>query len=216
MIPKIIWQTEEAEFEQLLPFQKNIIETWKKLNPDWEHRYTDSKQREQDVKDYSDTLYKIYKIGNGMNRADIWRMVVTYKYGGFYADMDSVCIIPLNDFISQFYKDEDMICSPNGFQTPLGYVNNSNFAAIKNSKTTKSILDDVILECEKMLASGELRYAPVWNYFSSNAIKNEYGICYASNYFVHSKDFKENFDMNYKFLYNGEMISYLDWKNNDK
>jgi hypothetical protein len=216
MIPKIIWQTEEAEFENLLPFQKNIIGTWKNLNPDWEHRYADSKQREQDVKDYNDTLYKIYQISSGINRADMWRMVVTYTHGGFYADMDSICTVPLNDIISKYYEDEDMISSSVGFQTITKNINNSNFATIKNSKTMKSILDDAIVECEKMLANGSnlpnnIPGIPVWNCFSSNAIKNEYGICYIDNYFIHSKDFKDKFDQNYQVLYNNKLTSYLEF-----
>jgi hypothetical protein len=214
MIPKIIWQTEEAEFESLFPFQKNIIGTWKNLNPDWEHRYADSKQREQYVKDYNDTLYKVYQISSGINRADMWRMVVTYTHGGFYADMDSICTVPLNDVISQNYKDEDMISSSVGFQTIPKTINNSNFATIKNSKTMKSILDDSIVECEKMLANknnlpNNIPGIPVWNCFSSNAIKNEYGICYIDNYFIHSKDFKDKFDQNYQVLYNNKLTSYL-------
>jgi hypothetical protein len=215
MIPKIIWQTEEAEFENLLPFQKNIIGTWKNLNPDWEHRYADSKQREQDVKDYNDKLYKIYQISSGVNRADMWRMVVTYTHGGVYADMDSVCTTSLNDVIFQCYKDEDMISTSNGFQTYDGSINCSNFAAIKNSKTMKSILDDTIIECEKMLANrnnlpNNIPGIPVWNCFSNNAIKNEYGVCHIDNYFSHSKDYKYKFDLNTQIMYNGNIVNYLD------
>jgi hypothetical protein len=216
MIPKIIWQTEEAEFENLLPFQKNIIGTWKNLNPDWEHRYADSKQREQDVKDYNDTLYKVYQISSGINRADMWRMVVTYTHGGFYADMDSVCTVPLNDVISQYYKDEDMISSSKGFQTNSESINNSNFAATKNSKTMKSILDDIVEECKKILASGSrlpstIPGVPVHGCFSSNAIKNEYGVCHIDNYFSHSKDYKDKFDIDYKIVYNGKLTSYSEF-----
>ena len=199
MIPKIIWQTEEAEFEDLLPFQKKIIDTWKNLNPDWEHRYADSKQREQDVKEYNDTLYKIYQISSGINKADIWRLVVTYTHGGFYADMDSICTTPLNSVISQYYKNEDMICSSKGFQTAPDGINNSNFATIKYSKTMKSILDDTITACEKMLKHEKIvfnmvRGNPVHPIFSSNAVKNEYGILYLDDYFIHSKDFKRGFE----------------------
>jgi hypothetical protein len=216
MIPKIIWQTQESEFENLLPFQKNIIGTWKNLNPDWEHRYADSKQREQDVKDYNDTLYKVYQISSGINRADMWRMVVTYTHGGFYADMDSICTFPLNNAISQYYKNEDMISSSKGFQTNSESINNSNFAATKNSKTMKSILDDIIEECEKILASGSrlpstIPGFPVYGCFSKNAIKNEYGVCYIDNYFSHSKDYKDKFDIDYKIVYNGKLTSYSEF-----
>jgi hypothetical protein len=215
MIPKIIWQTEEAEFENLLPFQKNIIGTWKNLNPDWEHRYADSKQREQDVKDYNDTLYSIYKISSGVNRADMWRMVVTYTHGGVYADMDSICTMPLDQMIKQYYNGEDIICSSYGFQTKRGGINNSNFATIKNSKTIKLVLDEVILECEKMLEFGDkftniFPGVPVWGCFSSAAIKNKDNICFQDNYFLHSGDFKYRFDLNAQIMYNGDIVNYLD------
>lgn len=215
MIPKIIWQTEESEFENLLPFQKNVIGTWKNLNPGWEHKYADANQREQDVKDYNDTLYKIYQISSGINRADMWRMVVTYTHGGVYADMDSVCTMPLDDMLEKYYNDEDMICSPKGFQTDSFAVNNSNFAAVKNSQTLKIVLDNIILKCEEMLkrkdlVSNIIPGVPVWHCFSNAAIENENIICSQSSYFNHSKDFKNDFDLNSETLYNGEIVNYLD------
>lgn len=215
MIPKIIWQTEESEFKNLLPFQKNIIGTWKNLNPGWEHRYADAKQREQDVKDYNNTLYKIYQVSSGINRADMWRMVVTYTHGGVYADMDSICTMPLDDMLKKYYNGEDMICSPKGFQTESFAVNNSNFASIKNSQTLKMVLDNTILECEEMLKHENILPniipgVPVWNCFSNAAVQNKNMICSQSSYFNHSKDFKDGFDLNSKTLYNGHIVNYLD------
>ena len=215
MIPKIIWQTQEPEFKDLLPFQKNIIGTWKNLNPDWEHRYADSKQREQDVKDYNDTLYKIYQVSSGINRADMWRMVVTYTNGGVYADMDSICTMPLDDMLEKYYNSEDMLSTSNGFQTNAGAINCSNFATTKNSKTMKLILDDAILECEKMLKDKNslpniIPGMPVWSCFSKRSLENKYGLCYVDNYFIHSKDFKDDFDLNIQVTYNGEIVNYLD------
>jgi hypothetical protein len=141
-------------------------------------------------------------------------MVATYTHGGFYADMDSICTTPLNNVISQYYKGEDMISTSNGFQSYAGSINCSNFAAIKNSKTMKSILDDVILECEKILEGGNnlpnlIPGIPVWNCFSKRSIENQYGMCYIDNYFVHSKDFKDKFDLNHQVLYNNKITSYL-------
>jgi hypothetical protein len=216
MIPKIIWQTEEKPYSELKPFQKNIIGTWKNLNPDWDHRYVDDKQREQDVKKYSDTLHKIYQISSGVNKSDIWRIVITYLHGGVYADMDSVCQIPLNDLIDKYYQGEDMICSKLGYQTLPGYINNSNFAAIKNSKTIKLILDDVLVKSEKILAN-LLEFktiqnighgSPVHSLFSYNTANSKHAICYNNEYFFHSEYFKSKFDIEYGILYNNELISY--------
>ena len=212
MIPKIIWQTQEPEFKDLLPFQKRVIDTWINLNPGWEHRYIDAKQREQEVKEYNNTLYQAYILASGVNQADIWRIIVTYKYGGVYADMDSICTLSLDNVLKKHYNNEDMISTSIGFQVTSNCcvidgvrnrdyvgVNCSNFATTKNSKTMKSILDEVIVECDTILNSGHNRVfkdhgIPVWLAFSKNAVKNEYGICYLDDYFIHSKDFKVGFE----------------------
>jgi hypothetical protein len=215
MIPKIIWQTHESEYKNLFPFQKNIINTWKILNPDWEHRYTDSKQREQDVKDYNETLYKIYQISSGINKADIWRMVAMYTHGGVYADMDSICTMPLDEMLEKYYNNEDLICSSIGFQTSPSAVNNSNFATTKNSQILKMVLDNTILKCENMLKHNNnlpnlSPGVPVYNCFSNAAVKNKNIVCFQDGYFIHSKDFKDHFDLNTQVMYNGETVSYLD------
>jgi mannosyltransferase OCH1-like enzyme len=49
-VPKIIWQTHESKYNDLLPFQKDITNTWKNLNPGWEYRYINAEQRSLEVK----------------------------------------------------------------------------------------------------------------------------------------------------------------------
>ncbi|MBE0674896.1 MAG: hypothetical protein IH591_09570, partial [Bacteroidales bacterium] len=39
------------------------------------------------------------KIKYGASKADIWRYLIMYKYGGVYADMDCRCINPLRQWI---------------------------------------------------------------------------------------------------------------------
>jgi mannosyltransferase OCH1-like enzyme len=97
MIPKIIWQTHENRYEDLEPFQKNIINTWKNLNPGWKHNYVDAEQRSRDVKEYDENLHTYYLASGKLHQSDIWRLVVTYNHGGFYADMDSICIETIED-----------------------------------------------------------------------------------------------------------------------
>jgi hypothetical protein len=215
MIPKIIWQTHEKPFEDLEPFQKNIIGTWKNLNPGWEHMYVDSNQRKEHVKQYSSTLYKIYKISNGSSQSDIWRTLVTYNNGGVYADMDSVCTMPLDDMIEKHYNGEDIICSPEGFQTNPNTINSSNFAATKNSKTLKMAIDNATSECKEFLKNKDTLSirgfgAPLWKCFSDSAIKNKDVVCFNSNYFSHSEEFKNSFELNTTVLYNCKTLTYFD------
>ena len=216
MIPKIIWQTEEPEFKDLPLFKKDIIGTWKNLNPSWEHRYVDAKQREKYVKDYNYTLYSAYKISNCVDRSDIWRMVVTYKYGGFYADMDSICTIPLDDILKKHYNEEDIVSTSEGFQTNPGAINCSNFVAIKNSKTLKIVLDSLELRCEDVIKyNNNVPHstpgsALIGSCFYLAVTTNKNIACFQDYYFSHSKNYKNSFNLNYQIVYDGVIANYLD------
>lgn len=213
MIPRIIWQTDEKPYDELEPFKKNIIETWKNLNPGWKHIYVDSQERESYVKKHNSTLYDVYKISNGMTQADIWRMLVIYRNGGVYADMDSVAIAPLDESITKSYKGEEIICTSKGFQTGPEMLNISNFCAIKNSKIMKFILSEIILECKSMIEFKKPEYNnpgwPALNCFSRVALKNTDDLCFMDNYFSHSDVLKLDFDLNYEVSVNAQVYTYL-------
>ena len=215
MIPKIIWQTYDTKYEDLPAFQKNIISTWQALNPGWEYNYADAEQRAKDVKNFDKYLYWLYSNVNKILQANIWRYMIVYQNGGFYADMDSVCITPLDEVINKYYNSEDMICTERGYQCSV--VNNSNFAAIKNSKILDLILKDTITESKLIIKSmenyidentGKIIYSGY--FFSNRVLEKNKSVCYPQDYFIHSKDLKDDFDLMYKIIYNGKEITYKD------
>ena len=214
MITKIIWQTHEKPYEDLEPFQKNVINNWKNLNPTWSHSYVSAEERHKYIKGYNEKLYESYILCSPINQADIWRLIMTYTYGGFYADMDSICIMPLDEVINENYNDEDMICSSPGFQADNEWINNSNFAAVRNSTILKLIIDKVILECEDITESENFDLFNndgliVWLKFCNTTLENKDSICFQDNYFSHSKDYKEAFDIGGCFvMYNKEEVTY--------
>ena len=146
---------------------------------------------------------------------------MTYTYGGFYADMDSICTMSLDEVVNENYNDEDMICSSPGFQAPGDWINNSNFAAVRNSIILKLIIDKVILECKKIIDSGNLDIFKhdgliVWSNFCNTAMENKNDICFQDSYFSHSKDYKENFDVGlFTVIYNKEEVSYKELANSN-
>jgi len=146
MIPKIIWQTHEWDYNNLPIVYKKTSQTWKNLNPLWEYKYFNRTQRESFIVDNYPHLVKTYLDEPGVRQADIWRYCVVHKYGGVYADMDSVCVKPL-DYMLENYKNEDLIALDKGSVGPKekekGFVNNSNFAAVQDSKLLKNIIDDL-------------------------------------------------------------------------
>lgn len=227
MIPKIIWQTHEPQYLNLKDYQLNITYTWKNLNPDWEYCYVSSKEREEAVKKFDSFLYQCYMESNGVNQSDIWRLITIYENGGIYADMDSVCIMPLNDMILKNYNKEEMICTPQGYQTGVLELcpNNAIFAAVKNSTIIKSMLDKIILRYKQILCTLELNGEnlssllpgdPCWDIFCSICIKNKNKILFNTDYVIHSGDYKTGFDPNMIITYNKQNINYLELcKKND-
>jgi mannosyltransferase OCH1-like enzyme len=114
MIPKIIWQTYESSFEELPKEAKNLVKIWKEKNPEWEYCYMDSRQRDDFVlKEFGKEWFDIYSnINLGIIKANIWRCMVVYKYGGVYSDLDTLCIEPIESWIKEDFsltvaKDDD-------------------------------------------------------------------------------------------------------------
>ncbi len=210
MIPKIIWQTHEKEYKDLFKFQKNIVGTWKNLNPTWDYRYVDANQRAVDVKGYSEILYKYYNASDNFHRSDIWRLVALYTHGGFYADMDSVCTMPIDEMLQNGYKGQELICSPEGFQHTG--INSSNFGVVKNSKIIKSIIDSLLLQYDKIKIEDfpKLDFAfPENHTFSEIAKTHKDFIFFNHDYFSHSKDYKTVFNYdNHVITFNGEKVNY--------
>ncbi len=209
MIPKIIWQTHEKKYNDLPAFQNNIIGTWKNLNPGWEHSYVDAEERCETVKKYNDFLYSCYIELDNIHKSDIWRLIAIYTHGGFYADMDSICLETIEYSIGKGYKGEELICSSKGFQH--SGINNSNFGAIKNSKIIKSIIDSLILQFKdiKIEDVPKLGFGFPENYtFSKIAQDNENLIYFNNKYFSHSEVHKTSFDINRHVSFNGKIINY--------
>jgi len=101
-IPKKIFQT-WTNLNVSEKLQK-IIDTWKINNPDYEYfLYDNNMSRNFIVENFSIEVINAYdKINTGAFRADLWRYCILYKYGGFYADIDTLCIGKIDDFINEY------------------------------------------------------------------------------------------------------------------
>jgi hypothetical protein len=99
-IPKRIFQTfEHKSFEPL--FQK-FVDDWKIYNNDFEYFLFDEQDRQKFIKNnFSSNVYDAYtRIMPPAFKCDLWRYCILYKYGGFYVDIDTVCLSSLDNFIN--------------------------------------------------------------------------------------------------------------------
>jgi mannosyltransferase OCH1-like enzyme len=107
MIPKNIFQT---WYTKDLPHEiQNIINRMKQLNHNYNYYlYTDDEMDDFVREHYTGEIYESYsKLNLIVAKADFWRYLVLYKYGGVYLDMDSAIDFRLDDFIGR----EDAILS---------------------------------------------------------------------------------------------------------
>ena len=98
-IPRNIYQTFES-FE-CCENMYNSIQSWKDLNIEYEHYYFDNKKSVEFINKYFDksVLTAYLKLVPGAFKADLWRCCVLYINGGVYVDADTICLLPLKDYI---------------------------------------------------------------------------------------------------------------------
>lgn len=145
-VPKIIWQTGKDNFEDLkYPFNLNV-ETWKKLNPNWEYRYTNQQEKYDQIKSFGDSeLIELSEnVPHGVFLADIWRYVTIYQFGGVYADLDTAAKISLDllEYNHTHYKNQAFIMPNLGKH---GYTLDTKPTKFINGKEVHCF------ECEKFL-----------------------------------------------------------------
>lgn len=95
-IPRIIHQTWKTG--NLPPLAVRNVNSWKYLNQEYEHRlYTDD-----DISSYVERrhpdLQHVWQRMKPIHRADMFRYLILYDVGGYYADIDVTLNIPLNDW----------------------------------------------------------------------------------------------------------------------
>lgn len=103
MIPSTIWQTYKKPYEQLPDYIKKISNTWKDKNPDYDYVYmSDDDAREFIRKEYGSKVVKLFdNVPVGVMRADMFRYLVLLKEGGIYADLDTICNVPADEWVDR-------------------------------------------------------------------------------------------------------------------
>lgn len=80
-------------------FMKSYADSWIDQNPEYEYRFHDDNDMIGFIKtDFPDYLEGYKRLKYGASKADLWRYLIIYKYGGVYADMDCRCITPLREW----------------------------------------------------------------------------------------------------------------------
>jgi len=102
-IPKIIWQTMKTN--QVPVFMQRYADSWINLNPEYEYRFCDDNDIVDFLKkDFPEYLEGYQNLKYGASKADLWRYLIIYKYGGVYADIDCMCLNSLRNWVDKDAK----------------------------------------------------------------------------------------------------------------
>ena len=142
-IPKNIYQTHKSiNYINTKPKLVKAIKSWVKHTKEFSYFFYNNQMCDDFIKNnFDENVYKAYSmLPMPVMKADLWRYCIIYKYGGIYADTDTVCKINPNIFINNSFltivpENETHLCQ---------WV----FSAPANSPILKSIID---LSVERIL-----------------------------------------------------------------
>lgn len=201
--PKIIWQTHNYKKEHLADFHRKLCGNWANLNPGWDYRYVSHIDREIKVEQYPE-LYELYQRCEPMYQADIWRYIVTHEEGGVYADMDSVCIQPLDEILDNIEGDPEVVMLIGKDTTHT--IWNTIYAAKEKSNLMKAVVDKLSLSYQDRNSSITYNiFFEAMRKASSDLVSRHYGGV------VHSQGFKRLFPSNLTVSINGIEQDYDDF-----
>jgi len=100
-IPRNIFQTWSTK--NISDKFRELTQTWINNNQNYAYFLFDDIDCEEFIKKNFDTsVYNAYcRIIPGAFKADLWRYCMLYIYGGVYADMDTICNRPIDDFLDE-------------------------------------------------------------------------------------------------------------------
>tara|TARA_B100001173_G_C16020117_1_gene561639 strand:- start:1100 stop:1864 length:765 start_codon:yes stop_codon:yes gene_type:complete len=98
MIPKQIHMTWKNK--NLPNFFQNNIDSWKKLNPEYNIIFYDDEKINNFFNKYCQEYLNIINSYDKMiNKVDIFKMLVLYYFGGVYVDCDVKCLKPIDELL---------------------------------------------------------------------------------------------------------------------
>lgn len=98
MIPRILHQTWKT---RRIPEEwRDARKSWLDAHPDWEHRFWTDDDLERLVRRRAPDLYPLWRdYPDQIQRVDAARYLILHEFGGVYADLDMICLRPLDDLL---------------------------------------------------------------------------------------------------------------------
>lgn len=205
-IPKNIYQTHKSK--QFIINNKPLLKatySWKK-NKNFSYHFYEDTQCDTFIKEHFPEVFPVYnKCPVNVMKADIWRYCIIYKYGGIYADADTILLYDPNLFI----KSKQLVVVPENDTHFCQWI----FAAPPNSPILKSVID---LCVQRLLSMKEIKGEHVIHYCTGPGVFTDGIVRYLLKNFKQipkpleylNKYKKESYEDNPETKMNGNIYKY--------
>lgn len=96
-IPYILHQTWKNDNDG--PFS-NYVTSWKRVMPSLNRKFYADNDIDESVAQIVPHMFDEYmKFGFFIEKVDFFRYAILWKYGGIYADMDTECLLPIDELL---------------------------------------------------------------------------------------------------------------------
>ena len=162
MIPKNIFQTHKLqEYIQTDVRLINATNSWKKYS-DYKYSFYNDIQCYEFIQTFFPEIIDVYeKLPLNVMKADLWRYCIIYKYGGIYADADSVLKGNPDIFIN---NNKNLIIFNENDNIHYCQV---TFSAPQNSSVLKTIID---LSVERIRKTNSFNNEHIVYYLTGNGV----------------------------------------------
>jgi mannosyltransferase OCH1-like enzyme len=159
MISKHIFQTHKSlEYVKLKQKVSNAVLSWsiKSQTYGFKYFFYNNEECETFMREVGGKIFEAYqRLPMAVMKADLWRYCIIYKYGGIYADADTICKVNPNIFIHSSY----LTISPENDTHFCQWC----FSAPAGSPVLKSIID---LSVERILTIPEIKGEHIIHYLT--------------------------------------------------
>lgn len=180
LIPRTIWQTNFTG-DVTLPVYLNYLFN-RLISPTYSYRFMVTADRDKYIKEhFSGRIYEQYcRLQIGAAQADLWRLLVLYREGGIYLDIDAHAVWPLESVVDD--KIDSLFV-----EAKRGLLSNYFIA----SSPGNPLLDKLINQVVDNIESGELKdvfditgpgvFNSVLDFYSVNKVHYRYA-CNQGNF----------------------------------
>ena len=190
MIHQIWWQG-ESQIPQKYHKYQDAMRAFLKANPLYEHRMWDEASCLKLIQELFPQCVKVLDTLKLVEKCDMARLAILFKYGGVYLDMDFMILPNFGEFVDRFDSPNHRTVFQ---QEPLGLTNCVILSTPKNP-----VMELLFQECVD-----RAQHPSPWGWFNENLKTLETTGPHMVTKALHVKEFADNV----RFLYGRELERY--------